>query len=247
MRARFQVSTDTARLGAWDAQRGEEPFSREDVTRSSEALGEDVAAGHVAVLSTKADAGGRIDVYVDELVPNEVRADLTPIEGEFLLVLASGKLVVDGVEYYRPRPSDNYTLQPAVPVPAGDYAARWYRMKDPEASPKSEADLVRKFGREEVEYFDRMNQRGCLTGVSTLLLLPILWYLWGFWIALPVTLVVFVGYFHVKQWVLKRNARYWRLQEVIPAYRHEHEDPLFVLELRRVDKRAGLTGGTAVA
>ena len=239
MRARFQVSTDTARLAVWDAKRGEEPFSPEDAKRS-EALNEDMAAGHIAVLNTHADAGGRIDVYVDEPVPPDVLADLTPIDGEFLVALASGKVLVDGAEYYRPQPNDSYTLQPGVSVSAGDYAVRWYRLTNPEAAPKSEAELVRKFGRDEVEYFDRTNQRGCLFGLSTLLLFPILWYLAGVWIALPVTLVVFLGYFHLKEWYLKRNARYWRLQEVIPAYRHEHEEPLFVLQLRRVQDRAGL-------
>ena len=43
------------------------------------------------------------------------------------------------------------------------------------------------------------------------------------------------------------GARYARLEKIIPAYRQEHEDPLFVVALRRVHDRGGLRGGTITA
>ena len=63
-------------------------------------------------------------------------------------------------------------------------------------------------------------------------------------IAFPVTLVVVVGYFNVREWMLRRNQRYARLREQIVAFRLGRQEPTFVLQLRRIEDRAGHTGGS---
>jgi hypothetical protein len=45
----------------------------------------------------------------------------------------------------------------------------------------------------------------------------------------------------------KRNARYQRLLEVIPTYRLQREDPSYVLELRFIDDRGEMRGGSVSA
>jgi hypothetical protein len=66
----------------------------------------------------------------------------------------------------------------------------------------------------------------------------------GLKVAFAVTAVTFVGYFIVREQVLRRNARFARLRETITAFRLGHDEPVFVLELRRVPNRAELTGGS---
>jgi hypothetical protein len=177
MKARFDTGTDAAMLGVWDAERDDRPFTALNIDRQRIALDDDARAGHIFVVRTHADGGGPVDVYVDESVPDAITARLTPLDGEYLLVLPSGSLIIDGAETYRTgTPDEKQKRQVAV--------------------------------------------------------------------ALVITPLVFFGYFHVRQWVPQRNARYARLDDVIPAFRHEHQDPTFVFELRRLDDRAGLAGGS---
>src|SRR6476620_2973912 len=101
MKARFDAGTDVAMVGASDLERGVQPFSPEEFRRLSEVLDADAAQGHLFVLHTGADGGGPVDVYIDEPVPHETVAGLTPTGEALVLALPSGKLIVDGVEYYR--------------------------------------------------------------------------------------------------------------------------------------------------
>ena len=241
MKARFDAGTDVAMIGAWDAQRGAQPVTPEEYKRLSDTLDAEADAGHIFVLHTRADGGGHVDVYVDEPIPSEVMTRLTGQGGEFVLALPSGSLMVDGVEHYRARKPGAAASDRAVPVPAGDYALRCYAAKDDEqATPRSERDLETILGKDDLRYYDRITRGGCLTGALLLLLLPVLWPLFGPKVALVTSIVVVVAYFNVREWVLRRNARFARLRETITAFRLQRQESTFVLELRRIQDDTSL-------
>ena len=244
MKTRFDAGTDVAMIGAWDAQRGAQPFTTEEFDRLSDSLEAEADAGHAFFLRTKADGGGPVDVYIDEPIPAELAERLTPLGDAFVLALPSGTLMVDGAEYYRPKKPDAATTVRAVSMPAGDYALRCYAAKDEEAAPtpRPERELEAILGKDDLRYYERVTRGGCVTGLLLLLLLPALWPLFGLKIAFPVTIVIVVAYFIVREWMLRRNARFAKLRETITAFRLGRDEPVFVLELRRVPDRAGLTG-----
>jgi hypothetical protein len=242
MKARLDAGTDVAMIGAWDAQRDSTPLSADEQKRFSNLLEADAAEGHLFLVRTGKDGSGPIDLYVDEPMPDEVRDRLLPSGHESLLALPSGALVVDGAEYYR-APTRAPERSRAITVPAGQYSVRCYITKDEEQTPKSEDELRTRVGSADLAYYDRLNKTGCLLGAATLLLFPILWFPLGWKIALAVTAVIFVSFFHVREWVLKRNARYKRLDAIVPAFRIANEDPWFVFELRSVRDRGADAGG----
>lgn len=249
MKHRFDAGTDVAMIGAWDGARGAQPFSDEEYQHLSETLDADANAGHIFVLHTGADGGGPIDAYIDEPIPPDTLERLTPLGDTFVLALPSGMLMVDGAEYYRPKKPATARSTQVVNVPAGDYMLRCYGPKEDEAQEapteaRSEQDLETLVGRDELRYYERVTRGGCLIGFLLLLLLPILWPIVGLKIAFAVTVVAVVGYFNVREWMLRRNARFTRLRETIGAFRRGHEPPTFVLELRPIQGRAGLTGGS---
>ena len=234
MKARFDAGTDVAMIGAWDAQRGAQPVTPEEYKRLSDTLDADADAGHLFVLHTRADGGGHVDVYVDEPIPSEVMARLTAQGDEFVLALPSGSLMVDGVEHYRARKPDAAASDRAVHVPAGDYGLRCYAAEDEEEAPRSARDLETILGKDDVRYYDRITRGGCLIGALLLLLIPALWPFFGPKVAVATSIVVVVAYFNVREWVLRRNARFVRLRETITAFRLQRQAPTFVLELRRM-------------
>ena len=245
MKARFDAGTDVAMIGAWDAQRGAQPFSADEYRRLSDTLDADATAGHVFVLHTGADGGGPVDVYIDEPIPGELMDRLTPLGDAFALALPSGTLDVDGVEHYRARKPDAGRANRAVTVPAGDYVLRCFAGKDgEEEAPRSESDLESLVGKDDLRYYERMTRYGCLTGLLLLLAFPALLPFFGWKIAFGTTVVAVVGYFNVREWMLRRNERFARLRERVTAFRLHGAEPTFVLELRPVQDRAGLTGGS---
>ena len=240
MKVRFDAGTNVAMIGAWDAQRGAQPFTSEEFERLSDSLDAEADAGHAFFLRTGADGGGPVDVYIDEPLPAELLACLTPLGDAFILAVASGSLTVDGAEYYRPKKPDTAVAARAVTVPAGDYSLRCYAAKNENATPAPppERDLEAVLGKDDLRFYDRVTRGGCVTGLLLLLLLPALWPFFGARAAIVATRVSVVGFFTIREWVLRRNARFARLRETIAASRRQHEEPVFVLELRRVEDRA---------
>jgi len=246
MKARFDAGTDVAMVGAWDLERGAQPFSPDESKRLAETLDADAAHGHLFVLHTGADGGGPVDVYIDEPVPNDVLAGRTPVGGALVLAIPSGQLIVDGVEYYRSKTPDPARASRAVSVPAGDYLLHCYTPRDDEqeAAPGQTRDLEAIVGKEELRYYERVTRSGCLIGLILLLLFPVLGPLAGWRIAFGVTVVAVIGFFYIREWVLRRNARFARIRETVTAHRLGAQEPAFVLELRRIEDRAGRTGGS---
>jgi hypothetical protein len=246
MKARFDAGTDVAMIGAWDMERGAQPFSPEELKRLSEALDDEAAQGHLFVLHTGADGGGPVDVYIDEPAPHETVASLTPLGDALVLALPSGRLIVDGVEYYRAKKADAMRSSRAVSVPAGEYLLRCYTPADEEqeAAPRPEHDLEATIGKDELKYYERVTRSGCLIGLVLLSLFPILGPLAGWRIAFGATVVAVIGFFYVREWVLRRNERFARIREAVTAHRLGAQEPTFVLELRRIEDRAGHTAGS---
>jgi len=246
MKARFDAGTDVAMIGAWDLGRNAQPFTPEEYKRLSETLDVDAEQGHLFVLHTGADGGGPVDVYVDERLPDEPLSRLTPLGNDLVLALPTGQLIVDGVEYYRARKPDTTLPSRAVNVPAGDYLLRCYtpRDEDQETAPRPPHDLEAIVGRDELRYYERVTRSGCLVGFGLLLLFPILGPLAGWRIAFATTIVAVIGFFYIREWLLRRNPRFTRLREAITAHRLGTQEPTFVLELRRIEDRAGRTGGS---
>jgi hypothetical protein len=171
---------------------------------------------------------------VDEPIPDGTMATLTPLGEECILALPSGSLIVDGVEHYRAKKPDAGHSDRAVSVPAGDYVLRCFAPTDTEdAKPESEKDLEAAVGRADLQYYERVTRSGCFIGPLLLLLFPLLLPVVGWKLAFPVTFVVVVAYFILREYSLRRNERFARLREKIVAFRRGHEDPTFVLELRR--------------
>ena len=246
MKARFDAGTDVAMIGAWDLGRNAQPFTAEEYRQLTDTLDADAEQGHLFVLHTGADGGGPVDVYIDEPVPDDTLARLTPLGGELVLALPSGQLIVDGVEYYRARKPDATLSNRSVTVPAGDYVLRCYTPTDEEqeALPRSEHDLETIVGKDELQYYQRVTRSGCLIGLGLLSLFPILGPLVGWRIAFGTTVVGVIGFFYVREWVLRRNARFARIREAVTTHRLGTQEPTFVLGLRRIEDRAGLTGGS---
>jgi len=246
MKARVDAGTDVAMIGAWDANRGAQAFSAEEYKRLSDALGADAEQGHIFVLHTGADGGGPVDVYIDEPVPADVMQRLTPLGHELVLALPSGTLIVDGVEHYRARKPNAALASRVVSVPPGDYLLRCYTPPDEEqeGTPRSERDLEAIVGKDELRYYERVTRSGCLVGLALLLLFPVLGPLAGWRIAFATTVVAVIGFFYAREWLLRRNARFARLREAITAHRTGTREPTFVLELRRIEDRAGRSGGS---
>src|SRR5215831_12425559 len=158
MKARFDAGTDVAMVGAWDVERGTQRFSIDESRRLSEVLDVEAAQGHLFVLHTGGDGGGPVDVYIDEPVPDETLANLTPLGGALVLALPSGKLIVDGIEYYRTRKADAAHASRAFAVQPGDYLVRCYTPRDEEqdAAPRPEHDLEVTLGKDELRYYERV-------------------------------------------------------------------------------------------
>jgi len=246
MKARFDVGTDVAMVGAWDLERGARPFSPEESKRLPEALDADAAEGYLFVLHTGADGGGPVEVYIDEPVPDATLAGLTPLGDALILALASGKLIVDGVEHYRAKNPDPARASRAVTVPAGNYLLRCYTPRDEAQGVTTAAghDLESVVGEDEVRYYERVTRSGCLIGLLLLLLFPLLGPIAGWRVAFAATVVAVIGFLYGREWLLRRNPRFARVREAVTAHRLGAREPTFVLELRRIEDRAGLTGGS---
>jgi hypothetical protein len=245
MKARVDVGTDVAMVGAWDAQRNADPAAGSALGNASSVLEADAAEGHVFVLHTGRDGGGPVDLYIGEAIPDDVLAQLKPVEGEFLLAVPSGQLLIGGAEDYRAAAPKITGPNSVVTVPSSDYVLRCYVAKETEQTPTSEATLRKRVGRTDLEYYDRINRVGCLGGALSLLLFPILSFQFDWRLALAITVVVFLSFFPTVQWLLKRNARYQRLHAIVPAFRLQNEDAWLVFALDAVRDRAGRRGGVA--
>ena len=254
MHKRVDAGTDVAMIGAWDAGRGAMPFSSDQQRKYRKSLEKEATAGHIFLIHTGADGGGPVDVYVHEAVPEDVRKSTRALAGEFLVTVPSGRLVVAGAEDFRSEEVSDGDESNIVIVPAGDYAVRCHVNDDEEAA--GEFNSLRECEEkvltpEEREYYHRRNYGELaliLVGWGLFLLFLPMARKWGWKIALPVTLVIAVPYFH---WLDRRarrrteaNARWQEINRKVSDAWEQSQARTFVLELRKLEKRNGLTGGS---
>ena len=246
MKVRIETGTDVAMLGVWDASRSTLPLDEKGFAGIAEMLEQDSADGHLFLIHTGADGGGPVDVYVDEEPPGKVLKGAKSItDRDYLLRVPGGRVAVGGAEDYRARQPINTSEKSIVELPAGDYALRcWSGPEESEGSSASEKEIHKAVGKENVRYFDRMNNIGCAASALVLLLFPVLtiWLRW--WMALPITFLAWLGYFGAMQWVLTRIPRYRALQAVIPAMRQAAAEPDFIFVLKRAEPPHELRGGS---
>ena len=243
MRARIDAGTDVAMMGAWDAQRDEQPFTPDKFPQVQALIEADAAHGDLFLIHTGADGGGPVDVLIDEPIPAEEVARLKPIEGLRRLSVPSGALRIGGVEYYRaPKPRGR---PDAVAIPSGDYAIAAFVPLDEEAEPPSEGALRNKVGADELKTYDRINMAVVMGGfalpsLALLLLIPD----FGGKIAVPVAIAIFLAWFPATQWVLRQSRSYTRMHEVAIDFRLRQGPPALVLSLRKLGAEEKLAGGS---
>jgi len=243
MHIRLDAGTDIGMIGAWDGDRSASPFSKRRARELDQVVKADASEGHLFVVYTGADGGGPLDIFVDQELPDDIREQVTPVGGEFLLRLPTGRLVVDGVECYRSTGKMPDTSSRASITP-GDYALRCHVGKDEDKHPPTQKELNRRVGAENVRYYDRINRVGLLTIVLLNLGLLGAFTFWLGWkIALGVAVVTFIVSTHVQEYILKRNQKYHDLDRIIPKLRVETQRPTFVFELRSITNPTGLRGG----
>jgi hypothetical protein len=238
---RIDVGTDVAMIGAWDASRADASPGQ----AASQALHAEAEQGDLFLIETRADGGGPVELYLDEEVPPHLREDLHAMPRDFLLRLPSGRLVVGGVEDYRSTKAPVTTDQSqAIAMAAGEYRLRCFIRSDSEdEAPASEGELEKLVGAGRLARYDRMNKLGCLTGPATLLLFPALVLPLGWKLALGITAVVFIAYWHVLERILRLSADYRELREIVPQFRADTERPTFVLQLLRIQEGDDVKGG----
>jgi hypothetical protein len=240
MPLRIQVSTDVAAIGIWDRS---QPVARVSNAGTLEELAQQ---GEACIVRLGADWAGAVNVFVDEQFPADVLAESLPIVEERTIVVRSGEIVIDGLEYFGGSKTDEEEASSVVRLRNGTYRTniRVTKRDDELSEPGSENELRRLLGADEVEYYDRANRNGLLLGLSTLLILPVLLFLVPWYVAVPIALVVFVSYFHVRERLLKRNERYQKLAERIVAWRLAGERPFLSIQLSMWDGK--LLGGPPI-
>lgn len=161
--------------------------------------------------------------------------------------------MVGGVEDYRSAKPRITGENSVVTIPSGDYLLHCFIGKDEEdEDSRSEqifqSELEKAVGTDDYRYYKSVNYRGCL-GSLTFLLFPVLAFQFGWKIALPITIVLALAYFNIRERViLKRNARYQRISKTMNEFWKENwlqnQTPTFVFELRRVVDRSPFQGGS---
>ena len=235
-------------IGAWDGSRNDSALAKVPFKQIMNTLHEDAQAGHLFLIHTGADGGGPIDVYVEEPVPELALKQTRRAEGEFLIRIPTGRLVVGGAEDYR-APKPRITGENSIVLlPAGDYRLRCHIGTEEEyvAENPSKAELEKVLGVEDYRYWRKLENTGRL-GCLSVLLFPLLAFLIGWKVALAITLVVVFGWFYVREtFFLKRNTRYQRIDKAVNEMwkrAQESAPPTFIFELDRVSPGTDLKGG----
>lgn len=246
MKVRIEAGSDIAQLGVWDAARQTDVLSQNKVKARKQALQADATNGVLFIIDTGADGNDTIDFYFEESPPPDLIRNFRQVGEERLLVIASGRINVDGLEYYR-TPLETASMSNLVELPAGDYGITCWVNTDEEipAGPSEEA-LRAAIGEADRHYYRQRNRHTGL-GCLGILLFPVLWPSLGWKWSLALACVVVLGWFHVREWWLKRDTRYQtalqKHQELMG--KHATDGPAtMILVLRRLTDRDGLTGGS---
>jgi hypothetical protein len=200
MKARVEVGTDIAQIGAWDASRNDGAFDKISFKRWRASLREDTEAGLLFVLNTGADGGGPIDLYIDESIPESALKDNDRLKGEFLVRVPTGKLIVGGVEDYRYSKRNITGSDSVVSIPAGDYQIQCYAPKVDEGTFDGVWNAVLKetIGVDDYDYW-RKREKTAALGCLPFALFPALAYALNWKIALAIAIGFTIVWFYCRQ------------------------------------------------
>lgn len=98
MHTRVQVSTDVAALGIWDC--GQSAVVAGTAGRDVVTLEQLAEQGKACIVAMGTDCGGAVDVFVDEDIPAEFVAESYLMPEERTVLVRSGEVIIDGVEYF---------------------------------------------------------------------------------------------------------------------------------------------------
>jgi len=233
-------------IGAWDGSRNEGVLSNGPLKKVMDTLHEDVQAGHLFLIHTGADGGGPVDVYVEEAIPESALKRTRRAEGEFLIRIPTGRLVVGGAEDYRAAKPRITGANSNVLLPSGNYCLRCHIGTEDEWEPPSRAELENILGAEDYRYWRKLENTGRL-GLVSVLLFPVLAFFIGWKVALAVTVIMAVGWFYVRErFFLKPNARYQGIDKAVQEIQQRAQEaapPTFILELNKTRPDSDLKGG----
>src|SRR4029077_9590788 len=204
MKARVEAGTDIAQIGAWDASRDDGALDKLSFKRRTAALREDSEAGFIFVINTVPDGGGPIDVYIDEPILESALKENELLNGEFLIRIPTGRLVVGGVEDYRYSKRKITGPESVVSVPAGDYELHCYAPKVDEGSFEGVSNAVLKetIGAADYDYW-RKREKAAAYGCLPFALFPALAYTFNWKVALGFSVGTAVIWFYCRQQILK--------------------------------------------
>ncbi len=240
---RINCGTDIALIGIWDISLKEEPILKKDFLNIESVIKKDSKEGNLFFIKTRADGESIIDIYVNEEIPKEVKDYSYEQNEDFLLISQSGKLKCDGLEEYR-RGEGVVNEHNLIEVPQGRYSVKCYICKDyDELEDGTEDELKKLLPSEDIEYFDKKNIgafKWSFTITAFVFLATIFTMKWYF--AFLLSLIVFIAFFNVYDFILKKDEKYQTLSQIIPQFRILRERPTFVFSLKKLESET-LTGG----
>jgi hypothetical protein len=243
MHAWLDAGTDVATIGAWDTSR--------TAASAGGAIERDAEDGHVFLIHTGGDGGGRVDVYVDEDVPRAAVKRAAAQREPFLLRVPSGRLVVGGAEDYGSTQPKITGDRSVITVPPGNYSVKCFCGRPEEGGVDLRELEQRVLTPEDRDYYraaSAAHLRPALYGYALLLLFPILAFPLGWKWAAAITAAVVLPYFYVtgrrSERAEKADERWQRINKSLADAMLRGESPGIVLELHMVATVDSMKGGS---
>jgi hypothetical protein len=246
LKTRVEAGTDIAAIGAWDASRDDSALAKVGASAQGEALERDAAEGRLFFVRIGADWGGPVDVYVGEELPAEVRQNFKQVGGEYLLSVATGRLVIDGLEFYRTGKANDVLADNTLKIQAGDYALRFFESKlEDEIDSPTRKDVERLVGAKDGAWFQRLQW----WVLAMYMVVPVVFFAvrhFSGWITALLMALMFAGVASVVYSMIKGTARFKRVAKAqydLWRQAKDRQSPVFVFVLRKKKEGEGLKGG----
>lgn len=173
-------------------------------------------------------------IYANEPVPTDFSVDFEPEGGGFLLEVPSGRISISGYDAWR---AGNHAGETNVAVPPGSYLILPHGRESVDAK-RYAAERARLVGAREWAYYSRVSWLGLLGCLPMIVLgFSLLGKRWR--LAMYVAVVMIVAWLPFL--ILSRTRRYRAVDEKVKA--HDRALPVYLLEVRPVERSAGLVGG----
>ncbi|MEM7354253.1 MAG: hypothetical protein AAF657_25840 [Acidobacteriota bacterium] len=231
------AGTEFGVLAIWDAEHPRPDLAELKANPLMDALAGISKTGEVFWLEVEDAEDVRIDVYVDEELPESVRERYQADRGSFLLRVESGSLAIGAVDHWASLGTAESCRRSEIVVPPGDYVLTC-RLRH-FAGERYRREMIALVGENDWRFYN------CIGGLSALGCLPLIafgllalleqWRLLIF-CGLPALALLWIGLT-----VLQRFTRYAQIDRKIKGY--EAKMPYCVLELHRTRDAGSLRGG----